>query len=89
MIASGVAPAQSGPRRAGGEDDSRPNTCLSSQPLQLTGTYAYTSDCSFQMNFDVVGFRFTAMIAGGGREVQFLETDPRTTFVVKTKKQQS
>ncbi len=142
VIASGVALAQSGPRRSGSEDDSRPNACRSSltrgvygfisqgtgapptvpppaagplhgvgtvafadngkfrltavrstngiidpQPLPLTGTYAYTSDCAFQMNFDVVGFRFNAIIADGGREVQFLETDPGTTFVVKAKKQ--
>ncbi len=63
------------------------NGIIDPQPLQLTGTYAYTSDCSFQMNFDGVGFRFNAIIAGGGREVLFLETDPGTTFVVKAKKQ--
>lgn len=62
------------------------NGVIDPQPLRLTGTYTFTQDCSFMMNFEVVGFRFTATVVNNGAEVQLLETDAGTTFVVKAKK---
>lgn len=54
--------------------------------LPLTGTYTFNSDCTFQMVFDVVGFTFNGMVAAGGRQLLFVETNPGTTFVVKAKR---
>jgi hypothetical protein len=33
-----------------------------------------------------IGFHFNGVIANGGNEVAFIESDPGTTFVVKAKK---
>ncbi|MBL8219415.1 MAG: hypothetical protein JNL62_09300 [Bryobacterales bacterium] len=62
------------------------NGIIDPQPLQLTGTYTFTQDCNFTMNFEVVGFRFNGTVVNNGAEVQFLETDPGTTFLVKARK---
>ncbi|MBL8177230.1 MAG: hypothetical protein JNK48_21325 [Bryobacterales bacterium] len=62
------------------------NGIIDPQPLNLTGSYLFTNDCNFTMNFEVVGFRFNGTVSNNGAEVQFLETDPGTTFLVKAKK---
>lgn len=64
------------------------NGIIDPQPLNLTGNYQFTSDCNFQMKFDVVGFQFNGTVTNGGREAFFLETDPGTTFLVKAKRMQ-
>jgi hypothetical protein len=62
------------------------NGIIDPQPLNLTGTWAFTQDCNFRMYFDVVGFHFNGSVVNGGRDVLFLETDPGTTFVVQATK---
>lgn len=57
------------------------NGIIDPQPLSLTGSFAFTAGCNFEMAFDV-GFRFIGTVVGRGDEVLFLETDPGTTFVV-------
>jgi hypothetical protein len=54
--------------------------------VPLTGTYTFNPDCTFRMTFDVVGFTFNGMVADGGRQLLFVETNPGTTFVVKAKR---
>lgn len=54
--------------------------------MRLTGTYTFTQDCNLTMNFEVVGFQFTGTVVNNGTQLQFLETDAGTTFVVKAKK---
>jgi hypothetical protein len=61
------------------------NGLLDPAPLTLTGSYAFTGDCTFRMAFDV-GFTFNATIADGGDDVLFIETDPGTTLTVTAKK---
>jgi hypothetical protein len=61
------------------------NGIIDPQPLALTGTFTTGPDCTFKMVFEV-GFHFDAVIADGGQEITFFETDPGTTFVVKAKK---
>jgi hypothetical protein len=62
------------------------NGIIDPSPLSLTGTYAFTQDCNFQMTFDVVGFHFNGTVVNGGKELNFLETDAGTTFLVDAKK---
>jgi hypothetical protein len=61
------------------------NGTLDPEPLTLTGTYTFTSRCSFRMAFDV-GFTFNGTIVEGGKELLFIETDPGTTLTVRAKR---
>jgi len=61
------------------------NGVLDPEPLALSGTYAVTQDCQFQMVFEV-GFTFMATIVNSGQEILFIETDPGTTLLVQAKR---
>jgi hypothetical protein len=61
------------------------NGIIDPQTLTLNGTYTMGPDCTFKMTFDV-GFHFTAVITNGASEIEFIETDPGTTFVVHARK---
>lgn len=53
--------------------------------LPLGGRYQVEADCGITMAFDV-GFHFSGVIVDGGREIRFVETDPGTTLIVKTRR---
>lgn len=53
-------------------------------PLQLKGTYQFTSGCTVQLSFDV-GFHFSAELVNRD-EALFIETDPGTAVIVKSKR---
>jgi hypothetical protein len=61
------------------------NGVLDPEPLALSGTYAVTQACQFQMVFEV-GFTFMATIVNSGQEILFIETDPDTTLLVQAKR---
>lgn len=61
------------------------NGSIDPQPLTLTGSYVVNPDCTLTMSF-AVGFTFRAVIVDGGKEIQFIETDPGTTFIVVAKR---
>jgi len=58
------------------------NGVLDREPLPLKGTYVVNADCTMKMSFEV-GFTFSAIIVDGGKQIQFIETDPGTTLLVK------
>lgn len=60
------------------------NGVIDPEPLQLKGTYQFTSRCTVELSFEV-GFHFIAELVNGDEAV-FIETDPGTAVIVKTKR---
>jgi hypothetical protein len=61
------------------------NGAIDPQPVTLTGRYAVNQDCTLTFAFDA-GLNFWGVIVEEGKEIFFVETDPGTTVIVRSKR---
>lgn len=60
------------------------NGLVDPRPLPLSGKFSLSGDCKAQLTFDI-GFHFEATVVNG-KEMFFIETDPGTAVIVKSKR---
>ena len=61
------------------------NGSIDAQPVTLTGKYAVNDDCTLTFAFDA-GLNFWGVVVDRGKEIFFVETDPGTTVIVRSKR---